>query len=354
MIHRDAELDLPGFLEAVDARADANLRRAALPVATERLLPTRRPGATPLAEPLALSYLCVRALGGVANDAVVAATAGLLLFRRGLGVIDDVQDDEPEPGLGGWLGVNAGMALMLAGIDALWSASAMAPELREIVWRHAMRSARGQHADLAGRGSHASIDEAAAIAVEKSAFTALQLECAGALAGAGPAARTSLAAVGDDLALIQQSIDDLADVFETDRGTDLRNGTQSVAVVAARDGIADAASAGLSPVDALVRGGGLLALAQRLAAARARIYAGLQAAGCRGAWAAMLVGWVDDLLATLCHLPAIAGPLDLATCDPSCLPHADRRLFDRLRDAATMSRRRHAVARGAAPSMVSP
>ena len=351
---------LKSYVEAVMAVVDQTIRQAGLHPEQERLLlarsGTHRPEATKvLAHPLAPFYLAVRAHGALVGRDAEALGAGFLLFNRALTLTDAVQDDElagPYEEHGSEVAINCGLTLFFLALDTLWAAERAGPlaawDLRSSLRINALRLSRGQHRDLSGRGYLRTPAEVLDIAVEKSAICTLLMEFAAIYAASVAPERfhVDLAlyrTIGDALAQIQQITDDLTDLFGPSDSQDLRTGTWNVPLTILLHTMPEAARAQRAASlrtahkDEVCR---LLYDTQALhqvaavtEAARIRIHQTFSQLPCGGPYLAMLLAWLDDLVAIL-YPPRVLNPSrDISMADSATLHPADAALFEQLRAA---------------------
>ena len=358
--HYDCMTD---YLRAVTTRAQ---QRCAAVVGDEQraaAIAAMSGGRRPLAHPLAPLYLAVRAHGVAVGDDAATLGAGYYLLQHGLHIIDNVQDGEACAALDGSLGVNVGMTLFLHAIDCMWSGEQRlrrdgGGEVRDALVRSCTRMAAGQHRDLSGRHRIHDLDEALALATEKAAITSLLYELVAALVGAPAARHGEYEAIGTELALLTQLVDDLTELFEPGDSSDLRTGTYGVPLntflsrcsPSERDHwrarIRDEREAVRDELcPALFANGTMALLAKRIERARVRVHDHLRALPCGGPYLAMLTAWLDDLIAFLYLPPPLAGSVTLADADWSALSSADAALARLLVAAGDASAARYAGAR---------
>jgi len=360
---------LTDYLEAVTTRSHERCaaivggeQRAAAIAAMSR-------GRRPLAHPLAPLYLAVRAHGVAISDDAVTLGAGYYLLQHSLHIIDNIQDGEACPALDGSIGVNVGMTLFLHAIDCMWSGEQRlrrdgCGDIRDALLRSCTRMAAGQHRDLCGRHQIHEPDEALALATEKAAITSLLYELVAALVAAPGARHSEYEAIGTELAMVTQLVDDLTELFEPGASSDLRTGTYGVPlntflsrcspserdswrarISAEREAVRDE----LCP--ALFANGTMALLAQRIERARVRIHDHLRALPCGGPYLAMLTAWLDDLIGFLYLPPRLSGSVTLADADFRPLSPGDAELARLLVAAGDATAARYARPRPSAPAV---
>lgn len=322
----------------------------------------------PLAHPLAPLYLAVRAHGVTITDDAVMLGAGYYLLQHSLHIIDNVQDGEACPALDGSLGVNVGMTMFLHAIDSLWSCEQSLRRqdggvIRDALLRSCTRMAAGQHRDLAGRHQLHQPDRALELATEKAAITTLLYELVAALVAAPSARHHHYEAIGTELAMLTQLVDDLTELFDAGASADLRTGTYGVPlnlflsrcsaserenwrarIAAEHEGV----RAELCP--ALFANGTMAALARLIEGARVRIHDHWRALPCGGPYLAMLTAWLDDLIAFLYLPPTLVGSVTLVDADWTLLSPADAEFARRLVAARDAVEARYARPRPGAPA----
>jgi geranylgeranyl pyrophosphate synthase len=351
---------LMSYLEAVDSFVDRTIQQTQLPPEqVELLLPrkkTKQSGATRvLAHPLAPFYFAVRAHGVPLGVDAEAIGAGFLLFHHALCLIDDIQDDEltgSYADMSGAVAVNSGLTLFFLALDTLWAAERQTPtasawNLHSSLRFNALRLSRGQHRDLTGRGQLRTPATTLEIATEKSAICALLMEYAAIYAAVTPS-RLSIGlepyrVIGDALAQIQQIIDDVAELFDLSESQDLRTGTWNVPLTIFLDTVPleDRAqwATRLRETDQhdvcrlLYDTKAMHRVAATIEAARICIHQTFAELPCGGPYLAMLLAWLDDLVAIIYTPRVLHLCVDIDTVDNTGLHPADRTLFEQLRAA---------------------
>jgi geranylgeranyl pyrophosphate synthase len=334
----DPHLELPSFVEAVEARARRTIAEAELPAQQRSLLMRSFRAPAPgrvLAHQMAPFYFLIRAHGQPADALAEAAGAAFMLVQRGVSMIDKVEDDDLDEhaddgeswaALGHAVALNAGITTLVLGIDALWALEGQRPgfaELRQRTRHHLLRMSGGQHRELVARRKLLELDARLAIAADKASEFSLLIELAGACVGAevNPAYR----AIGREIAVLVQIVNDLADLLGQEPSDDLRTGTWNIPVTALLFDLAPAererwlarledTNAGEAVVRALYERGLMQALAERVEAGRGSIHERIEALPCAGPYRGMFLAWVDDLAATLYQppRPEAIGAVELA------------------------------------------
>ncbi len=354
------ELDLTSFVTAVDARAREVVRAAELhDDQTIQLLaefpddPTRRV----LSRQMAPFYLFVRAHGGRVDAHTVDIGAAFALVQRAVSLVDQVEDDDlmgNAAQLGAIVTVNSGIAMFLLGIDVLWALEQTGVggtrRLRAGLHHHAMRMARGQHREIVARHCLLPLDERIEIAGEKGSEFGLLLEYA-AIAASATRDRDAMdpanyRAIGQDLALMVQVVNDVADVLGDRESDDLRTGTWNIPLTAMLETMAieeradwiERVRLGRLPdrptlANHLYGSGAMLTAARLVEDARVRFHRAMAASVGDGPFTSMLLAWVDDLARVLYRPRALDLAREIGDMDPSVLSLGDRNLFDALRDA---------------------
>ena len=352
---------LVSYLEAVDACIDRTLRQTGLPPEQVALLLPRhrvRPSeaARALSHPLVPFYFAVRAHGVPVGHDAEAIGVGFLLFHHALCLIDDVQDNELTESyadMGGAVAINSGLTLFFLALDTLWAAERAGPlagawDLRSSLRFNALRLSRGQHRDLTGRSQLRTPAMALEIAAEKSAICALLMEYAAMYAAAASPTRLGgglepYRLIGDALAQIQQITDDAVELFDLAESQDLRTGTWNVPLTvflnmmpqedraqwAARLRETDKQEVGRLLYDAKA----LHQVAAAIETARVCIHQTFAELPCGGPYLAMLLAWLDDLVAIMYSPRVLHLCVDVTTVDNTGLHPADATLFERLRAA---------------------
>jgi geranylgeranyl pyrophosphate synthase len=349
------------YLEAVDSFVDQTIQQTRLPPEqVELLLPRRKArqlGAKRiLAHPLVLFYVAVRAHGVPVGGDAEALGAGFLLFHHALCLIDDIQDDE-LPGsyanMGRAVAINSGLTLFFLALDTLWAAErerlpAGTWHLRSSLRFNALRLSRGQHRDLTGRGQLRTTAAALEIAAEKSAICTLLMEYVATYVAASTPTRPGVGlepyrVIGDALAQIQQTTDDVAELFELSESQDLHTGTWNVPLTILLDSMPQEDrpqwATRLRETDKhdvcrlLYDTKAMYRVATTIEAARLCIHRTFAELPCGGPYLAMLLAWLDDLVATLYIPPVVHLCADIHTVDNTGLHPADAALFEQLRTA---------------------
>ena len=357
---------LMSYLAAVDSFVDRTIQQARLhPEQVELLLPrkrTRQSGATRvLTHPLVPFYAAVRAHGVSVGVDAEAIGAGFLLFHRALGLIDHIQDDEltgSYADMGGAVAINSGLTLFFLALDTLWAAerersTAGTWNLRSSLRFNALQLSRGQHRDLTGRGQLRTPAMALEIAAEKSAIWALLMEYVAIYAAASTPTRPGVVlepyrVIGDALGKIQQITDDVVDLFDLSESQDLRTGTWNVPLTIFLDTIPQDKraqwAARLRETDQndvcrlLYDTKAMHQVAATIEAARICIHQTFAELPCGGPYLAMLLAWLDDLVAIM-YIPRVLHLcVDIDTVDNTDLHPADATLFEQLRAACHATR----------------
>lgn len=296
---------------------------------------------------LAPLYLTIRAHGAAVGRDAELLGAGLMLYYFALDLFDSVQDDElcgPLREVGPELAINCAITLLMLAQDMLHTfARAQPPALAEraavVIREHALRSARGQHRDLASRGHEVTADAARTTSIEKSALCALRMELAGIYTGvADPRYRV----IGDAIAELRQLVNDVADLFDGDRSDDLRLGTMSMPLAmfveqAGEQGRVALAQARQQELDEgeiqrRVFGSGVLRhVAAQTEAARRRMHEAFAGLPCDGPYLALLLAAFDELPSIYYRPPALTIAVDIDGVDASAMSDPDRALLDALR-----------------------
>jgi geranylgeranyl pyrophosphate synthase len=291
-----------------------------------------------------------------------AIGAGFLMFHHALCLIDDVQDDElagPYAELGGEVAINCGLTLFFLALDTLWAAEWEGPvpigwwNLRSALRLNALRLSCGQYRDLTSRGQLNTPAVALDIAVEKSAICTLLMEYAAICAAAAAPSRLRAdlepyRVIGDALAKIQQIVDDVTDLFGESDSQDLRTGTWNVPLTILLDTVPEEARAQwatrLREADKkevcrlFYDTGAMERVAAVTEAARVRIHQTFAELPCGGPYLAMLLAWLDDLVAIFYKPRALNLCVDIDAVASSDLHSADATLFNQLRAACQAAR----------------
>jgi geranylgeranyl pyrophosphate synthase len=349
----DPHLELPSFIEAVEARARQTVTEAELPAQQRALLMRsfRAPKAgRVLAHQMAPFYFLIRAHGRPADALVEEVGAAFMLVQRGVSMIDKVEDDDLDEhadegeswaALGHAVALNAGITTLVLGIDALWALEARYPRLaalRQRIRHHLLRMSGGQHRELVARGKLLELDARLAIAADKATEFSLLTELAGVCVDAEllPIYR----GIGRELAVLVQIVNDLADLLGPKPSDDLRTGTLNIPVTTllfdlepaererwlarlGQDGDGDVV------VRALYDRGLMQVLAERVEAGRESIHRSIAELPCAGPYRGMFLAWVDDLAAALYRPPRAETSADERGAIEALTP-GDRAIHDRL------------------------
>lgn len=356
----DPHLELPSFVAAVEARARQTIAEAELPAQQRALLMrsfrTPKPGRL-LAHQMAPFYFLIRAHGRSADALVEEAGAAFMLVQRGVSMIDKVEDDDLDEhadegeswaALGHAVALNAGITTLVLGIDALWALEGQSPgfaALRERTRHHLLRMSGGQHRELAARRKLLELDARLAIAADKASEFSLLIELAGACVDADDL--PTYRAIGRELAVLIQIVNDLADLLGPKPSDDLRTGTWNIPVTALLFDLELEESErwlarleagevqGDEVVRALYERGLMQELAERVEAGRGSIHSMVESLACTGPYREMFLAWVDDLAAALYPPPRtnVASAGELAAIE--ALAPVDRQIHDRLVCART-------------------
>lgn len=352
--------DLASYVERVDASARTRIEAAPLHPDQLRLLIAAACGsdasANPLRHPLAPMYMLLRAFGGQPDEAAVRVGTALLLVQRCMCLVDDLEDDElpPELAAGGTIiAVNAGLALYLFAVDELRAAERLLGIASDEAspWSslrsHALRLCRAQHLDIAGRDRARTPAEAMALATEKSAFSCMLVEIAAICARRRERKTLDMCRrIGDGIAGIHQTIDDVSDLFAGAPSADLRTGTCTAPLAFLLEAMSSdererwlarpreqAGEQQQVLTRTLYERGAMQRVAEELDELRSRVLAELDAAEPVAAYAALFVAWLDDLLAIV-YRPMLAPPaLDILSVDAGTIDAGDLPVYERLRAA---------------------
>lgn len=232
--------NLVGFLEAVESRVDEAIlagsfeesqREQLLSVASQYRPRTRR---NPLGDPLTVFYLIARAHKPALDEQALELGCFCRLYLLALDLLDDVQDDDlsgkPHARVGAGMAINDALTLLFLGLSALERCMRLeqSPPRRlsylKIVNRVALTTGRGQHVDLLGDKGARTKAEVLDMQRNKTASLTLLCECAALYAGVSEGQREHYRALGENLSLLVQILDDVRDVYGKRRSPDLETG----------------------------------------------------------------------------------------------------------------------------------
>lgn len=322
-------LELPSFVAAVEVRARRTIAEAELPAQQRSLLMRSFRAPAPgrvLAHQMAPFYCLVRAHGRDADALVEEVGAAFMLVQRGVSMIDKVEDDDLDTqadegeswaALGHAVALNAGITTLVLGIDALWGLESRCPGLESLRPRtrhHLLRMSGGQHRELVARHKLLELDARLAIAADKASEFALLIELAGACVTVDAEVSPAYRAIGREIAVLVQIVNDLADLLGDKPSDDLRTGTYNIPVTALLFDLEPDererwlvrltdADAGEAVVQALYERGLMQTLAERVEDGRRSIHERIETLACSGPYREMFLAWVDDLAATLYRPP---------------------------------------------------
>jgi len=232
--------NLVGFLEQVEAHIDSAIRAGSFDE-TQRVqllsvVTHYRPftGRNPLGDPLSVFYLIARAHRPVLDEQALELGSFCRLYLLALDLLDDVQDNDlsgkTHAQLGPGMAVNDALTLLFLGLSALErcmrleSSSNRRLQYLKIVNRVALTTGRGQHLDLMGEKGARTPAEVLAMQRNKTASLTLLCECAALYAGVTDEQRERYRALGENLSLLVQILDDVRDVYGKRRSPDLETG----------------------------------------------------------------------------------------------------------------------------------
>lgn len=232
--------NLVGFLAAVEGRIDEAIltgsfdasQRGQLLAAAARYRP--RTHDNPLGDPLAVFYLIARAHRAALDEQALELGTFCQFYLLALDLLDDVQDNDlsgtPHARVGAGMAINDALTLLFLGLSALERCMRLeqSPERRmsylKIVNRVALTTGRGQHLDLLGEKGARSPEEVLAMQKQKTASLSLICECAALYSAVSDEEREHYRALGENLSLLVQVLDDVRDVYGKRRSPDLETG----------------------------------------------------------------------------------------------------------------------------------
>jgi geranylgeranyl pyrophosphate synthase len=228
------------FLDAVESQVDEAIlagsfdesqRRQLLSVAAQYRPRTRR---NPLGDPLAVFYLIARAHKPALDEQALELGSFCRLYLLALDLLDDVQDNDlsgkPHARVGAGMAINDALTLLFLGLSALErcmrleQSSSRRLLYLKIVNRVALTTGRGQHVDLLGEKGARTKAEVLDMQRNKTASLTLICECAALYGGVSHAQREHYRALGENLSLLVQILDDVRDVYGKRRSPDLETG----------------------------------------------------------------------------------------------------------------------------------
>jgi geranylgeranyl pyrophosphate synthase len=234
---------LVGFLTRAEARIDGAIESGRFDGRQKQLLlqsaAQYRPRShkNPLGDPLAVFYLIARAHRDELDEQAVELAAFCQFYLLALDLLDDVQDDDlsgkPHAAVGTAMAVNDALTLLFLGLSALERCMRLekSPQRRmqylKLVNRVALATGRGQHLDLLGAQGASTPREVLAMQREKTASLTLICECAALYSALTDEEREHYRALGENLSLLVQVLDDVRDVYGKQRSPDLETGKVS-------------------------------------------------------------------------------------------------------------------------------
>jgi geranylgeranyl pyrophosphate synthase len=232
--------NLLGFLATVESSIDEAIlagsfdesqRKQLLSAASQYRPRTRQ---NPLGDPLSVFYLIARAHRPELDEQGLELASFCRFYLLALDLLDDVQDNDlsgkPYAQIGAGMAINDALTLLFLGLSALErcmrleQSSARRMLYLKIVNRVALTTGRGQHLDLMGEKGARSPDEVLAMQRNKTASLTLLCECAALYGGVTDEQREHYRALGENLSLLVQVLDDVRDVYGKRRSPDLETG----------------------------------------------------------------------------------------------------------------------------------
>ena len=187
-----------------------------------------------IGSPTGLFMMVALSEGAQIDDTMLDVAAGCELYIVAISVFDAIADRELEGSLAALpeaVATNAALIMFVQAVDAIERLADARPELRSrvraCVQARSLTSGAGQHRDLCSRRP-ASIDEAVAIARDKTAAIPMTAELAAIASGCNPDRVASYATIAECSALIRQCANDLRDVYGKNVSDDLRDGKWNV------------------------------------------------------------------------------------------------------------------------------
>lgn len=182
-------------------------------------------------EPLSLLHTVARAWATEVGPVGRHVGAFCLLHLTGLGVIDDVQDEDlaetafraMSPGLA----LNYGFTLLALGLEELRLAAQQdpVPERRQrwlgLLSSSILQAVAGQHRDLECQAEELSPEQVQSMHTAKTSSVALVVECGAALGGAPDRVLEHYRRFGACFSQVVQIIDDLRDIYGKQESPDL-------------------------------------------------------------------------------------------------------------------------------------
>jgi geranylgeranyl pyrophosphate synthase len=231
---------IQGFLRRVEQRVDQAIAEGHFEKSQADLLlktagqyrPKTR--SNPFANPLGVFYLIAKAHRGAIDEQGVELASFCEFYLLAIDLLDDVQDDDlagkPHAEAGPARALNDAMTLLFLGLACLERCMALEsdPDRRltylQRVNRVALATGRGQHKDLLGLQGAQSPESVLAMQREKTASVTLVCECAALYAGTSAESQARYRAMGENLALLVQVLDDVRDMYGKRRSPDLESG----------------------------------------------------------------------------------------------------------------------------------
>lgn len=323
---------LAGYLTAVARRVDEALARAPL-VPDQRALLAQsvararaRSEREPLGDPLAVTYLLVRASGRALERQAEHVGAFALLYILSLDLFDDVQDDDlagtPYEHVPPAIAINCAIALGFLALEELRHAMELELDRArclaylELYNRTSLLAVSGQHRDLVGLQGDVSPEQVLDSHAAKTSSVTMFVECGALLART--ADQEPYRRLGHHFATFIQVLDDLRDIFGKPQSPDLVSGRVTYPIACFHQ-LADAASvaelsrlvgelpASTSKIRALLYERGTVArVAATLEEQRQAIHREVMAIGTGHAALRTLLDVVDGLAEHVYEPPAVA------------------------------------------------
>jgi geranylgeranyl pyrophosphate synthase len=225
------------LLAATARRVDGAIDRADLPAGQGELLKRAVNSLrasqqhSPLANPVILFWLVVRAWRRPVNDAALAVAAFCEFYVLSLSLFDDIQDEELAgtafAATGPAIAINSALLFLCIGLGELRVAMELEPDPRRkleylrVFNETSLRAGSGQYLDLLGGEASRAATDVMSMELTKTSSTRLLCELAALFAGCDPETVERYRHVGEQIALLAQIVGDVSDLFSGQVSRDL-------------------------------------------------------------------------------------------------------------------------------------